>query len=374
MSHSWTSTLQRQFVDRFFSIYLGATTGDWMRELKRNRFSVSPRHWARAAYVTMGGPLNSLAAALTERKFSEQQAAAKVERPVFILGHWRSGTTYLQRLFSLDPQLGYPTMYEVLAPRVFPLLEKSTSSYYNAFMPPDRIFDKMTNTFADPGEDEFAVALLCGLSPCMSWLFPKNRAFYDRFLTFHEATADERETWKQSLDQFLRLLTVHWQRPLVLKSPAHTARIRLLREMYPDARFVHIHRDPYRVFSSTCNMVRFQQSLGFQHDDSTPVEDMVLSWYRQVHEAFWEDRGLLPSDQFIEISYRDLTADPRGTLEKIYGQIGLGGVDHFRPKLDEYLSSIRGYETNKLPEIASPWRERIGQECQRVFQEWGYAA
>lgn len=336
----------------------------------RNRLRVSPSCWPRAAYATLSTPLNSTAAAICRRQFKSEWEMAQVSPPIFLLGHWRSGTTHLQRLFALDRRFGYPTMYECLGPRAFLLLEDSTVHLYDRFMPADRVFDRMSNSFSDPGEDEFALAILCGLSPCLAWLFPRNRASYDRFLTFRDATARERETWKESLATFLKMLTVRWKRPIVLKSPGHTARIKLLLELFPDARFVHIHRDPYRVFSSTCNMVRFQQTLGFQRMQPDGVEEMTIDWYRAMHESFFEERALVASDRFVDVSYAELVERPHETMDRIYGGLSLGSLDH--QALADYLASVADHETNRFAEVASPWRERINAEWKRSFEEWGY--
>ena len=59
------------------------------------------------------------------------------------------------------------------------------------------------------------------------------------------------EAWRRTLYRFLQRITFRNPKRLVLKSPPHTCRIRLILEMFPDARFVHIHREPYVIYQST---------------------------------------------------------------------------------------------------------------------------
>jgi hypothetical protein len=112
-----------------------------------------------------------------------------------------------------------------------------------------------------PSEDEFATCTMTGLSPYMAWCFPGGGASYGRYLTFRDAPDSEVTRWEDALMTFLKKLMVRYGRPLVLKSPPHTARIRRLLGLFPDARFVHFHRDPYVVFRSTRHMIRAAQSL-----------------------------------------------------------------------------------------------------------------
>src|SRR6185436_8984100 len=117
--------------------------------------------------------------------------------------------------------------------------------------PPKRPMDNVEWTMKSPQEDEFALCILCGKSPCTAWIFPKQREHYDRYLTFRGVSDEEIKQWQDTLMWFLKKLTWKVQRPLILKSPPHTCRIKLLLQIFPDARFVHIHRDPYTVFSSS---------------------------------------------------------------------------------------------------------------------------
>ena len=108
---------------------------------------------------------------------------------------------------------------------------------------------------------EFALCALGQPSPYLRMAFPNDRDNERlEYLDMHVSPADLAE-WKQALATFLRCLrTQQPDRRIVLKSPTHTGRLALLAEMFPEAKFVHIARDPYDVVPST---VRLWKSLEY---------------------------------------------------------------------------------------------------------------
>src|SRR5262249_56480059 len=107
----------------------------------------------------------------------------------------------------------------------------------------------------EPREDGSARGPLPGRSTPLSLAWPRHADCYDRYLTLRRLSEDERAEWKAAVAWFVQKLAFRCGRPLVLKSPGHTGRIRLLLELFPDARFVHIHRNPYAVFQSARHTV-----------------------------------------------------------------------------------------------------------------------
>ena len=176
-----------------------------------------------------------------------------------------------------------------------------------------RPHDNVKIDFGVPNEDELALCTDMGLSPYLTWAFPRQAGFYDRFLTLKEATDDERARWRASLLHFLKKLTFKSGRPLVLKSPPHTARIDLLLDLFPTARFVHIRRDPYVVFRSTKHMyaatMRYWQ---LQRPVSPGFDDRIIAVYRTMYDAFFDQWPSIPTAQRCEVVYEELVRDPIG--------------------------------------------------------------
>jgi hypothetical protein len=223
-----------------------------------------------------------------------------------------------------------------------------------------------------PAEDEFALCVMTGLSPYMGWCFPGDGAWYDRYLTFRGVPAEEVDRWGAALTTFLKKLTLRHGRPLVLKSPPHTARIRLLLELFPDARFVHIVRDPYVVYPSSIHLLK---SLSRVHSLQRPtfegLDERVLSTYVDLYRKVDEGRELVEPSRFYELRYEDLIADPEGQLRRLYEHLGLGEFDRYLPKLRQYLADHVDYRTNRY-ELTPQQRAAVDENWGDVIDRYGY--
>lgn len=353
--------------------YPGFLMSDWLRLLRDNHFAVSPSHLIRATSATASAVANSAIACWERMRFGSDVEKTTVTAPLFVLGHWRSGTTHLQKLLGLDERFAFPNLYQVSWPHTFLSTEAASTRLTRAFLPQTRPFDNVRQSWAMPNEDELAIATLTLRSPYVGGLFPRRLERYDRYLTFNDVPSREIEEWRSGFLHFLKKLTWKYQRPLVLKSPPHTARIRLLLDLFPDARFVHIHRDPYTVFQSTLHMVhRTFRLIRLQTSDSVDMEARTFRVNREMHDSFFEERNLIPSGRFHELSFADLEQDPMGQVREIYEALDLPDFAQAEPRLKEYVDSTAGYRKNEFPELTSDLRSRIASEWQRNFDEWHY--
>ena len=349
------------------------TFGVWWSLLGQNDFAIDPPYWPRASFQTAVAVMNSGFARREVAAYGRKVEATTNQPPLFILGHWRHGTTHLHNLLSLDPQFAYPTLYQTLYPRTFLSTEGIVPRLGSPLLLRTRPHDNVGIDFSVPNEDELAILNDSGLSPYLSWVFPQRADRYDRFLTFKDASEDELARWRTTLLLFLKKLTLKHDLPLVLKSPPHTARIRLLLEMFPEARFVHIRRDPFTVFRSTRHM--YAATMRYWRLQSPPDGDedgRILRVYREMYDAFFDQRDMIPAGQIVEVSYEDLERDPIGQVEGIYAGLGLPGFDAARPRLENYLGSIAGYRKNRHPDLPEAVRQRVSREWGRCFDEWGY--
>jgi len=378
---AWRSTGVRALSERLkdfiarhvFHPLEGMTLGDWSSLLRRHRFAIDPPHWPRAFVQTALSASNSFNARIETRRFGRRFEATQVQAPLFVLGHYRSGTTHLHNLLALDTQFAAPTFFQVLNPHTFLTTERWAAPLADRLVVRRRFQDEVALGAAVASEDEIALGTMTGLSPYMGWYFPRDGAGYGRYLTFRGVPDGEVAHWGLALTTFLKKLTLKHDRPLVLKSPPHTARIRLLLDLFPDARFVHIHRDPYDVFRSTRHMIRAVQPV-FQLQRCPPLDgdDTILGVYREMYDAYFEQRGLVPEGRLCDIGFEELERDPVGVVGSIYQSLGLAGFEDLRPRLETYLGSISGYRKNRLDDLPEPTRLRIADEWGRAFDEWGY--
>jgi len=353
----------------------GITAGNWWRLLRENSFAVSPIYWHRAAFISLTSLVNSFYAGREERKYGASIRATEIVKPpLFILGHWRSGTTHLHNLLALDERFAFPNTYQVVNPATFLLTEEDRSRRFAWMVPPKRLMDNVALSFQSPQEEEFAPALLSLRSMYLGMSFPRRMPDYERFLTFDEAPAEDRRAWCDALHHFIQKITLKYDgRPVVLKSPPNTAKVRTLLEMFPDARFVHIHRDPYVVYQS---QLKFYETVLWytylQRPDRTRLADEILARYRAVFDAYFRDQPLIPRENFHELSFDALERDPLGEMEKLYETLNLGGFAALRPKLSSYVESLRGYEKNRFTPMDPATRARVAEAAGRCFDRWNY--
>ena len=147
-------------------LWLGCDLFSWMRIYLRNRCAVSWSLFYVAVIITLVSPFHTLLRLIQEVIYGRRVRRTEIrEAPLFIIGHWRTGTTLLHELLILDPRHTFPTTYECLAPHHFLLTEKWLARLFTFLLPSRRPMDNMAVGFDRPQEDEFALAILGLPSP-----------------------------------------------------------------------------------------------------------------------------------------------------------------------------------------------------------------
>jgi omega-hydroxy-beta-dihydromenaquinone-9 sulfotransferase len=275
---------------------------------------------------------------------------------------------------TCDPRFGYPTTFECLMPNHFLLTERFFMRWLKFLLPATRPMDNMKAGFDRPQEDEFAMCMFGVGSPYLTIAFPNHPPQGQEFLDLEGVSEKARRRWKRSLKHFLRQITYKTGKRIVLKSPPHTARIKTLAPMFPGAIFIHIVRDPYVVFPSTVNVWRtLYTTHGLQTPNYICIEELVLETFTRMYERLEEGKKLLGPERFYELRYEDLIKDPPGEMKKIYDHFQLGGFEQYLPKLQEYLASVKGYETNKY-QLSDAQRAEIAKRWAPVIERYGYGS
>lgn len=355
-------------------LILGVTMGDLIRLLAENRFQVEPRYWPRALFAAAVSLITTSFGAVEKIAYTGRVAKQAVLPPIFIIGHWRSGTTHLHNLLAVDKRFAYARFAQVMIPNSFLLGEPVLAACSGMLLPPNRMgVDEVAMHPGVPWEEEFGLCAATFLSPYMGWAFPARAAHYDRYLTFRGVPECEVQRWKAAFVTLLKKLTLRYQRPLVLKSPPNTGRIRLLLEMFPDARFVHIHRDPYVVYQSTRHLhLKSWEVNSLQRPDLSEVHDRIMWQYSTLFDAFFEEKSLIPAGRYSEVAFRDLDGDPVGSIRRIYEELSLPDFKEVEVPLNEYVRSLRDYKKNQHPELSPEVRAEIAQKWRRSFETWNY--
>lgn len=357
--------------------YLAGICADqWGKLLHQNQGAVDPVYWHRALFITLLSLLNSWHARREASLFHQTIEQTNVEKPpIFILGHWRSGTTHLHNLLAQDDsQFAFPNTYQVINPQTFLTTEEVNTRRFAWLLPSKRPMDNMALGFRTPQEDEFAPLLTSLLSNYLGATFPRHADGYEKYLTFAEVTSTEREQWKRCFEWFVKKVTYkNPGRSLLLKSPPHTARIRLLLELFPNAKFVHIHRSPETVFQSFRHYYDTAMWHTYlQKPDLSKIDERILRGYQKMFAAFFADRPLIPEGNFHEIGFADLERNPLKTIEEIYKNLQLPGFESARPKLTTYLATLNGYEKNQFSPLTDDELVRLRNAWEPIYRRWDY--
>jgi hypothetical protein len=360
----------REWMPRFWE---GCDFLAWLRLLCHNRFAVGLRYVYIAVVITFVSACHTVLRLIQDALYAERVRRTPLpQAPLFILGHWRTGTTLLHELLILDERHSFPTTYECLEPNHFLLTEWLFSRLFSFLMPSRRPMDNMAAGWDRPQEDEFALCMMGQPSPYLTIAFPNRPPQDQEALDLEGLTPLKRAAWKRAFLLLLRRITVRNPKRLILKSPTHTCRIRTLLELFPDARFVHIVRDPYVVFPSTVNLWKtLYETHGLQKPTFAGLEEHVYTTFTHMYQKLEEGRKLVNPSHFYELRYEELVKDPLGEMGKLYDHLGLGGFDEVRPRLEEYLATNRDYRTNRY-EMAPELRAEITRRWGDVISRYEY--
>jgi hypothetical protein len=162
-------------------------------------------------------------------------------------------------------------------------------------------------------------------------------------------------------------------KPLLLKNPSNTARIPFLLSMFPNARFIHIYRNPYEIFFSCRKMLlSLCEIMHLQHYTTPQIEALLIENYTKLMHRYFEDRKQINKNQLVEIRYETFLESPLEHLQSVYDQLQLPGFEAAKPDLAEYIQSQREYKKNRF-DFDPAILERLQREWQFTIDEWGYS-
>ncbi|MEM8866374.1 MAG: sulfotransferase [Planctomycetota bacterium] len=356
--------------------WAGMRTRAYFGMLSRNGYRIHPARWAMAAIYGQMAPWNSGLARLQDWFYGEQIRQTEIKRsPIFIIGHWRSGTTHLHELMIRDDQLAYPTTYECFVPHHFVLTGRVIPKLFAFLLPRKRPMDNMAAGFQRPQEDEFGMVSMGAPTTYYRTAFPNEPVPYMDTLNSRDFSPEDCEAFRQALTYFLQALTYQDGRRLVLKSPPHTGRIELLAKWFPGARFVHISRHPYAIFPSmkhTWQALDAAQGFQFRSEYGDEMDEFILESHARMYKDFDAQREHVAPENWCEVRYEDVAADPVGQVQQIYEQLNLASFEHARPALEEYVASLREYKPNRL-EVDPAVKEKIDSRWAWYLDRFGYS-
>lgn len=356
-----------------FSVWQGMTFPMWLRFLALR----PPMDWSQAARIAIctGCSINNSISGLAERIISGRriQKVKIPAPPVFILGHWRSGTTWLHNLLAEDQRFVTPNTYQVLNPHHFLLTETVTTKFTKWLLPPTRPMDNMKVSWTAPQEDEMALLNLTLISPYFLLAFQGDRKHYKDFFDLDNLSAADREMWKREFLYFLKKITLKsGGKQLLLKSPSHSYRIPIIQEMFPDAHFIYIVRNPYAVYNSSVHLrKKLFVANGLARPNFVGMEEDMCICYEELFKRYHATRGLVAPNRLIELRYEELEEDPVREMRKIYEHFGWENFGTVETAINKQLEGLREYKKNEFvmdPEL----KRQVYTRFQSVFERYGY--
>ncbi len=285
---------------------------------------------------------------LTEqfRKHPELNDLA-IERPLFILGFPRTGTTLLQNLLGLDTQRRALPFWEIATPvpvcedpaedkrrRVKDINRKLDVAY---FVVPEmeQVHEIRAETF------EECWPLLANSFTVPNWEMSSRWTNYGSWLLDHDMVPAYQE-YKQCLQVMTQRVP---GTNLVLKCPDHLATLDALLEVFPDACIVWTHRDPVDCIASYCSMVSLNWRLLYGRYDPKEIGGYITDRFLRWVERAMEVRDKVGSERFFDVDFGSLVANPVAVVDGISEHFGLAPISS--EAIEGYLSTERSDERGK---------------------------
>lgn len=306
-----------------------------------------------------------------EEKAHPEILAESIEQPIFILGMPRSGTTFLHNLLILDRSLRVPLCWQTIFP--YPLKDDAHGR--------DRRRQRVARQLAGflrlaPNLPDLHPLAADLAQECIEITGQVFRSM--RFDTTHYVPSYER--WLDSAGhleayQFHRRFLQHLQyqdkpRHWVLKSPDHVYAFSALEQVYPDARFVFVHREPLRVIASVAKLTEVLRWPFTRKVDREQIGRQVVGRWRQGTRALIEiAERYKGSNRLLHVRHEDLISDPIGSVQQIYRYFGLNldqpTIDRFRRAIAQRPNGGYGRNSYRLDEFGLS-----AKDVKRIFQPY----
>ncbi len=340
---------------------------------------------------------------LLDELFFRGYRRVEVTAPVFIVGNFRSGTTFLHRLMARDRErfctmqmwevLFAPSILQRRVVRALGVLDRWLGSHFGKRLadvedqwqeenPMHRV------SLGAPEEDDYLLmhiwsALTIGLSSGML----EEALPYTRF-----DTALPQDGKDRIMGFYRRCLQRHLHahdaagRQYLAKNPALTPKVDTVLRWFPDAKIIWLVRSPLEMVPSFVNMMQFSyRVLGVpdgvlgapgEGSEAGALRDFVVEMARHWYSRALERLARAPEDNIIIVRCDDLVADPAGTIERIYRDFGFEVGPAYAEVLQAEAARARRYRSRHTYSLEGTGltREGIVEGFQDVFDRFGFPA
>lgn len=299
-------------------------------------------------------------------------------RPVFIIGYWQSGTSPLHFHLCLDPRFGYLNTLQAVFPWTFLTGGWIVRGAMNRIIKnKDRGSDSYRLHESLPQGADLAMAKWSDLSIYHAYVFPQAaESVFHRTVLMDDLSQNEIDRWKNQYRFLMQKIAFATGKPqIVMRNACDSGHIKLLLELFPEARFVRMIRDPYETCQASDDRWESMCRIwSLQHFEMDRLQHLTVEFFEQMMEKFDREKDLIPAGQLATVRYEELMDDPVGTMQQLYRDLELDGFDTVRPLIEQYTQqqsgSLAGEQVETMPREL---REKISSRLGFVFQETGYA-
>lgn len=338
---------------------------------KATRAKLSFVHWAQTPFAYLDNVRHFEKILRVPLKFDESNA------PIFILGHFRSGTTYLHNIMAQNPSVLYPTLLSNLNPESYISGHKTLKQLWLSAFPAfwatgTRGFDNVKLSLDSPAEDEIVSEIPLGT------LWHYNSKYHMADLSGGEWERIYCKRLKKLLyyNQLQKNNNMFKSNPrLILKAPSHCLKVPSLLDLFPNAKFIHIHRNPMDVIQSYVHLLKYDDGID-DSDESGEYFDQAIDTYTHLMKTLMTDLDENKvfqdkQNQFAEIKYDDLMSNPIKALEKVFTDLNVN--DLMCSEMKDYVEEQQKSHTRKqYKALSESERKRIETELGFAFGRWGY--
>ena len=317
---------------------------------------------------------------LLDNIFYPDHLEQEVTQPIFIIGNFRSGTTFLHRLLSKDNSSTSLSSWEIyLAPSVVGrkffrwlmkinyLIGNPTKAVFNLF---NRIVEKESDMhkigLTEPEEDSQLLFHIWSSYNLLAFFpFPK---LIKKYIYYDEQVPEEEKEKDMNYytESVKKHVYSHEGRRLISKNPSYSPKVKTLHKHFPDAKFINIIRSPLQVIPSSISM--FSKHCQYYGDPEAEynLQETVIEhskhWYVYPHQYLKQ----LPQDQYIRIRYKDLVRDPKGTVERIYKRFNFDLGPEYARILSTEADRAKSYRSKHRYSL-----RKMGLSRSRISKEFG---
>lgn len=355
------------------SVLIGSSSANILRILQGHLIDLKyfPKFILTFLISLFFKPFNILEKLSNKRKLKNFRME---EPPVFIIGFWRSGTTLLHSLLCQDPNAGYVTTFHGVFPNLVLIRQKWLKALVNRQLPKKRPFDNYSMDMDYPQEEEFAMMSLQPVSFYKFFYFPKDfKNICQKELHFEKLPEKQRNTWIKKYNSLIaRAMLNTGGKRFVSKNPCNIFRIKTLAQLFPNARFIFIYRNPYRVVESLYRFVHeILPGSELQHPEEGIPREHFAMLYNDALQEYLRAKEYIKSGNLIEIKYEEFKDHPIEFIRDIYVRFNIPGIEEALPHMETYFNNNKP-DTRRSYQVYRDTYSLVNDYAKDIVDRFGY--